>query len=204
MHQVALIKWQLPKQENQTSSDQATEEILNNLWDLRKPQTLLWANDFQFLSTVLSKGNHPQHTKSIGSIADNNGQQEGRSRAVNSGKMGVWGMRKTHQNSSWTASASIWHSKITQSTEKQGSERILQHLRCKRKQDLNARCFQSVQGSSSIEMDKLYLQLAWVFTEHSLILQWNTISWMGKTLKYEEIIPAKVILMQGWDGSEGS
>lgn len=39
MHKVTLIKWQLNKQEYQTSSNQVTEKILSGPLDLRKHKT---------------------------------------------------------------------------------------------------------------------------------------------------------------------
>lgn len=75
----------------------------------QEAQTLLWANDFQFLTTVLSRGNHPQHTQSIGTIADNNAkgaEQEIQGRW----EFGKWGK---HTGRATEQLLNI-HSKITQ------------------------------------------------------------------------------------------
>lgn len=82
----------------------------------REAQNLLWPNYFQFFATVFGRGDYHQHRKSIGTVPDNNAAArqdqnskfgEGRSSGNEENK---WAKQ---QNSYWTASASIRHSKIT-------------------------------------------------------------------------------------------
>lgn len=116
MHKVTLMKWHLK------------QTRISNLfkWGYRKDftwssrfqeaQNLLWPNNFQFFTTVFGRGDHHQHRKSIGTVPDNNAaaSKDQNSKFREDGSSGngekKWAKQQNHY---WTASASIWHSKIT-------------------------------------------------------------------------------------------